>query len=142
MASPLYQSIEILSREKGIDPQIVVGAVEDAIALATRKFYKTVENMRGEMDKETGEIRAYVFKTVVETPELVEDPDNQLTLEDARAIAPEVEVGGELRFYAGMPAWRVLEAHLRTGDLKFDDPELGLRRLAEILGTLRNHLDA
>ena len=52
MPSPLYQSIEILSREKGIDPEIVVGAVEDAIALATRKFYKTVENMRGEMDKE------------------------------------------------------------------------------------------
>ncbi len=99
MASPLYQSIEILSREKGIDPQIVVGAVEDAIALATRKFYKTVENMRGEMDKETGEIRAYVYKTVVEGPEQVEDPDNQLTLEQAREIAPEVELGGELRFY-------------------------------------------
>lgn len=99
MASALYQSIEILGREKGIDPEIVVSAVEDAIALATRKFYKTVENMRGEMDRETGEIRAYVYKTVVETPELIEDPDNQLTLEQARELAPEVEVGGELRFY-------------------------------------------
>jgi N utilization substance protein A len=99
MASALYQSIEILGREKGIDPEIVVTAVEDAIALATRKYYKTVENMRGEMDRETGEIRAYVFKTVVETPELVEDPDNQLTLDQARELAPEVEVGGELRFY-------------------------------------------
>jgi N utilization substance protein A len=99
MASALYQSIEILSREKGIEPEIVVGAVEDAIALATRKYYKTVENMRGEMDKETGEIRAYVYKTVVETPEQVEDPDNQLALEQARELAPEVEVGGELRFY-------------------------------------------
>jgi len=99
MASALYQSIEILSREKGIEPEIVVGAVEDAIALATRKYYKTVENMRGEMDKETGEIRAYVYKTVVETPEQVEDPDNQLALEAARELAPEVEVGGELRFY-------------------------------------------
>jgi N utilization substance protein A len=99
MASPLYQSIEILGREKGIDPEIVVSAVEDAIALATRKYYKTVENMRGEMDRETGEIRAYVYKTVVETPELVEDADNQLTLDQARELAPEVEVGGELRFY-------------------------------------------
>jgi N utilization substance protein A len=99
MASPLYQSIEILGREKGIDPEIVVSAVEDAIALATRKYYKTVENMRGEMDKETGEIRAYVYKTVVETPELIDDPDNQLSLDAARELAPEVEVGGELRFY-------------------------------------------
>jgi len=99
MASPLYQSIEALSREKGIEPEIVVHAIEDAIALATRKYYKTQENMRAEMDRETGEIRAYVYKTVVETPELVVDEANELTLDAARALAPEVEVGGELRFY-------------------------------------------
>src|ERR1700678_482134 len=99
MASVLYQSIETISRDKGIEPAVVVGAVEDAIALATRKYYKTQENMRAEMDRETGEIRAYVFKTVVETPEQVEDEINQMTLEQARELAPEVEVGGELRFY-------------------------------------------
>ena len=99
MASVLYQSIEALSREKGIDPEIVVGAVEDAIALATRKYYKTQESMRAELDRDTGELRAYVFKTVVETPEEVEDDVNQMTLEQARELAPEVEVGGELRFY-------------------------------------------
>jgi transcription termination/antitermination protein NusA len=99
MASPLYQTIEVLSRDKGIEPEIVVGAVEDAIALATRKYYKTQENMRAELDKETGEIRAYVYKTVVETPELIEDPVNQITLEAARELAPEVEVGGEIRYY-------------------------------------------
>ena len=63
--SVLYQSIELLSQEKGIDPAIVVGAVEEAIALATRKFYKTQENMRGELNKDTGEITAYIYKTVV-----------------------------------------------------------------------------
>ncbi len=99
MASVLYQSIETLSRDKGIEPAIVIGAVEDAIALATRKYYKTTENMRAEMDKETGEIRAYVFKTVVERPEEVEDDVNQITLDQARELAPEVEIGGELRFY-------------------------------------------
>jgi N utilization substance protein A len=99
MASPLYQSIETLSRDKGIQPEIVVAAVEDAIALATRKYYKTQENMRAELDKETGEIRAYVYKTVVETPEEIEDEINQISIEDARALAPEVEVGGEIRYY-------------------------------------------
>jgi N utilization substance protein A len=99
MASLLYQSIEALSREKGIDPQIVVGAVEDAIALATRKYYKTQENMRAELDKESGEIRAYIYKTVVETPELIEDPVNQIALDEARGLAPEVEAGGEIRYY-------------------------------------------
>ena len=99
MASALYQSIELLSREKGIDPEIVVGAVEDAIALATRKFYKTAENMRGELDRESGEIRAYVFKTVMDEGQEIEDEENQLTLEAAREMAPEVEAGAELRFY-------------------------------------------
>jgi transcription termination/antitermination protein NusA len=99
MASVLYQSIEALSRDKGIDPQIVVSAVEDAIALATRKYYKTQENMRAELDRESGEIRAYVYKTVVEAPEQLEDPINQITLDDARALAPEVETGGEIRYY-------------------------------------------
>ena len=99
MASALYQAIETMSRDKGIDPQIVVGAVEDAIALATRKFYKTQENMRGEFDKESGEIRAYVYKTVVADDAEIEDPDNVLTLTNAREMAPEVEEGAELRFY-------------------------------------------
>src|ERR1700744_869107 len=99
MASVLYQSIEALSRDKGIDPQIVVSAVEDAIALATRKYYKTQENMRAELDKDTGEIRAYVYKTVVENEEQIEDPVNQIALEQARELAPEVEIGGEIRYY-------------------------------------------
>ena len=109
MASLLYQSIEALSREKGIDPEIVVGAVEDAIALATRKYYKTQENMRAELDKESGEIRAYAYKTVVpdtvlgedgvEVPAQLEDPVNQITLTEAHALSPDTEVGGEIRYY-------------------------------------------
>ena len=48
MASELYNTIDALSREKGIDPQIVVSALEDAIVVATRKYYKTQENLRAE----------------------------------------------------------------------------------------------
>jgi transcription termination/antitermination protein NusA len=97
MASELYNTIDALSREKGIDPQIVVTAVEDAIVMATRKYYKSQENLRAELDKETGKINAYAVKTVVETPEQVEDPLLQITLEDARKTNPNLEVGGELR---------------------------------------------
>jgi N utilization substance protein A len=99
MASLLYQSIETLSREKGIEPEIVVTAIEDAIALATRKYYKLQENMRGEMDRESGQVLAYAYKTVVEDQEHVTDEVNELTLAAARELAPEVEIGGELRFY-------------------------------------------
>src|SRR5208282_152349 len=52
MASLLYQTIEGLSREKGIDPQIVVSAVEDAIVVATRKYYKSQENLPAQLAKQ------------------------------------------------------------------------------------------
>jgi transcription termination/antitermination protein NusA len=99
MASELYNVIDALSREKGIDPQIVVSAVEDAIVVATRKYYKTQENLRAELDKESGQIRAYAVRTIVEGFEQVEDPNAQITLEEARRIDPAAEVGGELRTY-------------------------------------------
>src|ERR1700759_175233 len=99
MASALNQGIEALGRDKGIEPQIVVSAVEDAIALATRKYYKTQENMRAELDKESGEIRAYIYKAVVESAEQIKDPVNQIALDEARTLAPEVEAGGEIRYY-------------------------------------------
>ncbi len=99
MASELYNVIDALSREKGINPEIVVSAVEDAIVVATRKYYKTQETLRAELDKESGQIRAYAVKSIVETPELVEDPNLQIAVEDARRIDPNAEVGGELRTY-------------------------------------------
>jgi N utilization substance protein A len=97
MASELYNVIDALSREKGINPDIVVGAVEDAIVVATRKYYKTQENLRAELNKETGQIRAYAVRTIVENSDLVEDPNAQISLDDAKRIDPAAEVGGELR---------------------------------------------
>src|SRR5205809_4691228 len=97
MASELYNTIDALSREKGIDPQIVVSAVEDAIVVATRKYYKSQENLRAQLDKDTGKIRAFAVKTIVEAPEQVEDPTLQVTIDEARKSDPNAEVGGELQ---------------------------------------------
>src|SRR6516165_6075402 len=97
MASELYNVIDALSREKGINPEIVVSAVEDAIVVATRKYYKTQENLRAELDKETGQIRAFAVRTIVENSGLVEDPNAQISLDEAKRIDPAAEVGGELR---------------------------------------------
>src|SRR6202789_79857 len=96
MASELYNIIEGVSREKGIDPQIVVSAVEDAIVVATRKYYKTQENLRAVLDKDSGKINAYAVKSIVENPEQVEDPNLQVTVEQARKLDPSAEAGGEL----------------------------------------------
>jgi N utilization substance protein A len=96
MASELSNIIDAVSKEKGIDPRIVVSAVEDAIVVATRKYYKTQENLRAVLDKESGKINAYAVKAIVESPEQVEDPNLQVTVEQARKLDPNAEPGGEL----------------------------------------------
>ena len=95
MASELYNTIDAISREKGIDPQIVVSAVEDAIVVATRKYYKTQENLRAVLDKDSGQIRAFAVKTIVDGPESIQDPLTQMSQPGGHAAAPvDVEVFG------------------------------------------------
>ena len=99
MASEIYNVIDALSREKGIDPQIVVSAVEDAIVAATRKKEKSQENLKGELNKETGDIHVYAVKSILPSEDDIEDPQLEISLEEARAIDPNAEVGGEVRFH-------------------------------------------
>ena len=90
----IYQSIEILSKEKGIDPQIVLDAVKDAMLVAARKHYRTNEDYVADMDPKTGAIQLYAVKKAVEA---VEDPVHEMTLGEARRIDPAAEVGSEIR---------------------------------------------
>jgi N utilization substance protein A len=90
----IYQSIEILSKEKGIDPQIVLDAVKDAMLVAARKHYRTNEDYVADMDPKTGAIQLYAVKRAVE---VVEDPVHEMTLGEARRIDPGAEIGSEIR---------------------------------------------
>ena len=93
MAS-IFQSIEILSKEKGIDSQIVLDAVKDAMLAAARKHFRSQENLVADLDDKTGNIQIYSVYAVVET---VTDPTKEITLEAALKIDPQAQVGGELR---------------------------------------------
>ena len=62
----IFQSIEILSKEKGIDPQIVLDAVKDAMLIAARKHFRTNEDYVADMDPKTGAIQLFAVKKVVE----------------------------------------------------------------------------
>jgi N utilization substance protein A len=88
----ILQSIEILSKEKGIDPQIVLDAVRDAMIAAARKQFRTNEELVAEFEE--GGIQIYAVKRVVEQ---VQDPVNELTLEQARRIDPQAEPGSVVR---------------------------------------------
>ena len=93
MASLLYQAIEQISREKHIEPEIIVAAIEDAMAVAARKYYKTEEDMRSKFNPETGQVDVYAVRAVVDE---VTDPKREVSLAEGRKINPAVEVGGEV----------------------------------------------
>ena len=93
MAS-IYQSIEILSKEKGIDPQIVLDAVKDAMLAAARKHFKSQENLVADLDEDSGNIMIYSLRTVVDA---VADPVKEITLSAAQRLDPGAELGSEIR---------------------------------------------
>jgi N utilization substance protein A len=93
MANLLYQQIEMLSREKHIEPEIVVSAIEDAMVVAARKYYKTEENLRGKFNADTGQVDVFSVLTVVEE---VSDPKMEISLAEAKKKNPGAEVGTEI----------------------------------------------
>src|SRR6201982_44601 len=94
MANLLYQQIEMLSREKHIEPEIVVSAIEDAMVVAARKYYKTEEDLRGKFNSETGQVDVFSVLTVVEE---VADPTREIGITEARRKNPAAEIGTEIR---------------------------------------------
>jgi N utilization substance protein A len=92
---PIVQSIEILSKEKGIDPKIILDAVKDAMLVAARKHFHTDEELAADLDESTGAILIYGVKKVVAE---VGDPSKEISLEDARKIRADAEIDSEIRF--------------------------------------------
>ena len=79
----IYQSIEILSKEKGIEPKIILDAVKDAMLVAARKHFRTTEDLVADFDERTGAIQIFGVRRVVGE---VADTDKEISLEAARAI--------------------------------------------------------
>ena len=92
--STLYQTIDLLSREKGIDPEVIVSAVEDAILAAARKYYKSQDDLLSVLNKDTGTVEVYAVKKAVET---VDDPTKEISLEEARKYKPDAALEDEIR---------------------------------------------
>src|SRR5881409_323347 len=93
----LSKNIKALAYEKSIDVERVFKALEDALATAARKFYKTREPMETVIDRSSGQMTMYVIKEIVEDENQIEDPQAQWTLEQAHKVEPSVEVGGKIR---------------------------------------------
>jgi N utilization substance protein A len=90
----LYTQIEDLSKAKGIDAQIVIDAVKDAIVVAARKYYRTAEDLVAEFNPADGRVEVYAVRTV---SDLVANPAREISLSEARATHPDAQIGSEVR---------------------------------------------
>jgi N utilization substance protein A len=90
----IFQSIEILSKEKGIDSQIVLDAVKDAMLIAARKHFRTNEDYVADIDEKSGALKLFAVKKVVEE---ITDPAKELLLRDALRVDPAAVIGSDVR---------------------------------------------
>lgn len=92
MSREMLMLVDALAREKNVDPDIVFGALEMALASATKKRVKGDADVRVEIDRESGDYEAFRRWQVVTEQEL-ESEDNQILLVDAQYDHPDIEVG-------------------------------------------------
>src|SRR3989442_3022622 len=104
MSNPLQQTIEALAKEKGIEPETVISAIEEAVATASRKYYKTGENLKTRFNTETGQVDLFALKTVVQD---VTNAATEIAIDEARQmygqlngdeVANSIELGDEMEF--------------------------------------------
>ncbi|MCQ2482310.1 MAG: transcription termination factor NusA [Clostridia bacterium] len=91
----VLEAIRALAEERGIDDEKLIRAVEEGIVTAFRREFsasKTNENVHAEIDREDGTISLY---KVIEVVEEVMDPDKEMSLEDAKSMDPDFEIGDE-----------------------------------------------
>ena len=93
--NPLLQQIDAIAKEKGVEPEIIISAVQDALEAAARKRYKS-EALRARFNQDNGQLELYAVKKIVEE---VTDPSTQISLSEAQGLyGEEAEVDMEIEF--------------------------------------------
>ena len=96
MNNSLLQTIEAVAKEKGIESETIVLAIEDAVLTASRKYYKTGENLKTRFNPETGQVDLFATKHIVAD---VTNPETEISLKDAQELyGDEAEVDMEIEF--------------------------------------------
>lgn len=92
-AIDIAASIAAVTKEKSISMDLVLETLKDALATAARKYLGKPTNVEVKVDRDKGTLEVYTRQTVVE---VVEDPENQIELKEAREIDSDLEIGDEL----------------------------------------------
>jgi len=94
MSREILLLVDALAREKNVDKDVVFGALEQALAQATKKRYEGETDIRVEIDRETGEFESFRRWRVVPDEAGLQMPDQEMLLFEAREREPEIEVDG------------------------------------------------
>ena len=97
MNTELKEAILALEKEKNISSDTLFEAIENALITACKSHFGKAENVKVEMDRDSFDYSCFAEKTVVETPEEVEDSLEQICLEDAVKIRGDAQVGDIVR---------------------------------------------
>ncbi|MUV39923.1 Transcription termination/antitermination protein NusA [Lentibacillus sp. JNUCC-1] len=89
MNNQLFEAMDYLEKEKGIDKDILMEALEAALISAYKKNFNSATNVRVELNEATASMGVFARKTIVENPE---DHQQEISLEEARAIDPNYEI--------------------------------------------------
>lgn len=94
--NPLQQTIEALAKEKGIEPDVIITAIEDAVLTASKRYYKSDENLRTKFNHETGQVELFAVRQIVTE---VTDESTEIGLAEAQQLyGEEAEVDMEIEF--------------------------------------------
>ncbi|MDQ1331298.1 MAG: transcription termination/antitermination protein NusA [Thermodesulfobacteriota bacterium] len=93
LISEIKRVVDQVSRDKGIDKQVLIKAIEEALKSAARKKYGNKIEIEIQYSEETGEIEVFQFKEVVEE---VTDDITQISVEEGHKLDPECEIGDSL----------------------------------------------
>ncbi len=93
MDAGLKRIIDQVSREKGLEKRVLVEALEEAIESAVRKRFGPRMEVEVQYDDATGNLQVYQFRTVVQD---VKDPNLEISLEEARGLDPDAEIGDSI----------------------------------------------
>lgn len=93
MNNELMEALDILEREKGISRETLFEAIENSLLTACKNHFGSADNVRVEIDHETGDYKLYAEKEVVETPEEVTNKALQISLQDAQKQSEMAQVG-------------------------------------------------
>jgi len=132
MSMETISILEQISRDKGIDKEILIDALKAAVEVAARKRYPTAKELQSEFNESTGEVEIYLEKTVVETIEL---PDEQISLQDASEFSEDVQIGDQVLVQ------QVLENYGRTAAQLAKQVIIQKLREAEIDLTYNDYID-